>query len=227
MKKFNVDMIKNPTVASLIALTVFMTGCAATGLPYGRYLSVRDPDISLVLREDSTFVYEKNVPYEDYEWSSGRLYILGGDVYMDSYCKEDKFDVSYSCKKGWGERIVVNVSYDTDDKRNYCFLPYINGEDSEGLFCGPFRFESEVPVQSLNFKVNKDVDFALNRFFRLVDTRTVHPEMSMGDTLDVSVKIVDSLFTCKVFNRAPLKIKRKRVVLDGMTFKRERPESKK
>lgn len=204
-------------------LLALLTSCIVPNIANCTYVSNQNNDTYLIFHEDSTFEYKRKRPYANAESSFGKFCVIGRDIYLNSYNKTRLLGVCYSSRKGEGSgNIVITVKYDVKNE-DICYysIPCINDEDSKSwTFCNAYTFESEVPIQSLSFNINREADLTTRMLFSSINTQTIYPIVNMGDTLDICIKVVDSLFFYRVFNHTPLKLKNKRIFLDGLSFKK-------
>ena len=208
MLRFHWKLCKTIIPVVLIGLTV---SCAPFSFVAGDYLSKIDTYARFSFLQDSTFYYRYEKPYEDLEISSGKYQIVGKNIYLNSYGKRNSLKLHYTvkiCCELFQNILIINVSYDVKDNKGYYCIPYINGEDS-GAFpiYGAFQFKSVIPIHSICFKVGKRNDLQKTYVSHSIFTDTIYPIANMGDTLDIHIVPVDSLFTYKVFNNVPLHIK--------------------
>lgn len=210
-------MIKKIVKIISLITVVMLVGCSPTIFTDGRYKAKKSPH-GFIFSSDSTFRYIYSGFW--HKESSGIWSQQGDTVYLNTYDQIDKFPVMYVKTKGTVGITKVNIIVDIIDKpdSNYTCYPVVNGKKMDDILAnnGSYSIVLDVPIDSLSFIVEK------NRFplrglgyymgYDDVITETIYPRSSVGEDIDVSVKIIDSLFGYKVLSNEKLKIKGKNLI---------------
>ena len=199
-------------IVFLCILNVLLNSCSNTKFILGTYNGKHSPGL-FVFSEDSTFRYESRKGC--YTESSGTWKKIGDGVYLNSIEQIDKIPIEYTKTKGNKENTIINVNVNVSDKpqRDYVCFPVVNGDVSSfyAMERGSYSIESEIPIDSIHFVITKQ-PFVLRGTgsygcYEDVKTETIYPHLLLGENIDVTINIIDSLFGYKVFKNEELKIK--------------------
>lgn len=205
----------------LLCLGLLLGCCSAPSLINGKYKG-KNPHV-FIFSQDSTFRYEYHGVW--YSESFGSWHKTRDIVYLTSFQQRDKLPVEYrKTRNGQSERIVkVKINASDKPERDYICFPYINGksffnEDSslEDPPRGSYSFKVKEPVDSISFIVAKR-PFILrgtgyNMAYDDVGTDTIYLHLAVGETLEITVNIIDSLFGYRTFKNERLKVKNKKII---------------
>lgn len=198
-------------------LTILLNSCSNTRLINGTYSGKHNPHV-FILSADSTFKYEYHAVW--YSESSGTWRKAGDIIYLNSFNQTDKIPVEYTkMTNNQDSAIVVNIDVNSQNKppKDYICWAFINGNfayfDPDR---GSYSFKSEIPVDSLYFKIKKSPFIFRGTGYKMgyddVKTETIYPHLSVGESLNVTINIIDSLFGYKVFSDTKLKVKRDKLI---------------
>lgn len=187
--------------------------CSNTRLIYGTYKAKNDSHV-FIFSADSTFKYKHYAMW--YGESSGTWKKMGNNIYLNSLGQIDKIPIEYvktTNKKD--SNIVVNVMVNSQDKpqKDYICLPIVNGDIASYLYAmvrGSYSIESESLIDSICFNVTKSPFVLRGTGYKMgyddIKTETIYPDLSIGENIDITINIIDSLFGYRVFKNEVLKI---------------------
>jgi hypothetical protein len=197
-------------------LACSLSGCSYEFLP-GKYAARRGIH-HFHFRPDSTFTYEFSGGC--YKEATGNWREDGQRLYVSSLGQVDRIPVTYQKREGTKPGVsVMNVTVNMpkEEVSNYVCFPVLNKEKPYfPKTRGSFSFGHKERIDSLVFAISKipfsGGGFDLRACFQRVLSETIYPQAAIGDTLDVQVNIIDSLFSYQVFKNEPMKIGRKSLV---------------
>jgi hypothetical protein len=213
--------MKYNCIVIVCILTVLLNSCSNTQLINGTYIGKHCPHV-FIFSADSTFKYEYRAMW--YSESSGTWRKEGNFIYLNSSNQIDKIPIEYTkVTSNQDSVVIVNIGVNSQNKppKDYICWPFVNGNfvyfDPER---GSYSFKSEFFVDSLYFKVNKSPFVFRGTGYKMgyddVKTETIYPHLSIGENIDVTINIIDSLFGYKVFDNTKLKVKRNKIIFkDG------------
>ena len=197
----------------------------------GEYRSKHSPHV-FILSEDSTFKYKYYGVW--YKESSGTWKNRDNIIYLNSYNQIDKIPVEYSTiSVGGNKSAVIHMELNTqeENKQDYICFPYINGKIvSHYSERGSYSFESRTDVDNLYFSIRK-APFVLRGTgiyggYDEVETELIEPRLNVGDSLNVKINIIDSLFGYKTFKNEKLKVKNGKIIILNENRKRSKLQLK-
>ncbi|WP_300198953.1 hypothetical protein [Bacteroides sp.] len=160
-----------------------------------------------------------------YSESSGSWRKKGNLIYLTSFEQRDKIPIEYVKTKNNQRKSIVKIKINILEKpeTDYICFTYINGKpllDERSLLephvQGSYSFDTKVPVDSLYFLVAKRPFVLRGTGYAMcyddIRTETIHPHLSIGETLDVTVNIIDSLFGYKVFKDKKIELKNRKII---------------
>ncbi len=177
----------------------------------GIYGGTRTPHV-FILSEDSTFKYEYHAMW--YSESSGTWQKRKNTIYLNSFEQRNKMPVEYTKIENNNKKAIINIKVNIADKpeKDYICFPYVNGKS---VFINPgkgsYSFDYEFPVDSISFLIAKRTFFLRGTGYKMsyddIKTETIYPHLSVGESMDVTINLIDSLFGYKVFKDEKLEIK--------------------
>lgn len=208
--------MKNNYIVFIGVLNILFNSCSDTILINGTYSKKHSPYV-LTFSKDSTFIYESRKGC--YAESFGTWKTIGDVIYLNSLEQIDKMPVEYTKIKGNKKNTIINVKLNVPDKpqRDYICFPYVNGEF---VFMyperGSYSFESEVPIDSICFLIAKK-PFVLRGTgnkgcYDDVWTESIYLYSLVGESIDITINIIDSLFGYKVFKNEKIEIKNGKII---------------
>ena len=197
-------------------LNILLNGCNKTLFVDGIYSGKQCPHV-FVFSEDSTFKYEYRAAW--YKESFGSWQKRESTIRLTSFEQRDKMPVKYVKTKNNNLKTIINIKVDVSDKseKDYICFPYVNGksvfEDPEK---GSYSFGIETPVDSLYFLIAKRPFVLRGTGYKMsyddIKTETIYPHLTVGESLETTVYIIDSLFGHKVFKDERLEVKNGKVI---------------
>jgi len=188
--------------------------CRNIQLINGTYSGKQDSHV-FVFSTDSTFKYEHHAMW--YSESFGIWRNIGNSIYLNSINQIDKLPIEYSKvanKTDSSSVININVNSQGKPQKDYVCLPIINGDIAHFFYAmerGSYSIESDVSIDSIYFNVTKQPFVLRGTGYKMgyddVKTETIYPHLSLGENIDITIDIIDSLFGYKVFKNEELKIK--------------------
>lgn len=202
-------------IVSCIMIALFFYSCSYK-LTFGDYSLKKSPH-SLSIHADSIFEYHFNG--DCCKSSSGTWIEDEAFVYLNSNCKVDRLPLESQISDGdsvdyIGRRVSVvsvHINAPYECRKDYICFPIVNGELSfEYPERGSFSFGSIVPIDSIYFLVAKiprivDKKRVQHSFFNDLKTEKINSNLPIGDNLNITVHIIDSLFSYQVFNNKKIK----------------------
>jgi hypothetical protein len=199
---------------------LLLDSCTTAHLINGTYSGKQHPHV-FIFSEDSTFKYEYRAMW--YSESSGTWQKRENKIYLNSFEQRNTIPVDYAKAENNQKRVIINVKVNVSDKaeEDYICFPYVNGKSvimDPGK--GSYSFDSEVSVNNIYFLIAKRPFVLRGTGYKMsyddVKTETIYPHLSVGESLDVTINIIDSLFGYKVFDNTKLKVKRNKIIFkDG------------
>jgi hypothetical protein len=207
-----------PQFLQIIFCFFLLIGCSSPAFLSGKYGAWHNPN-SFVFATDSTFTYEYTDPW--YKESSGRWIKKGNKIYLNSFVQEDKMPIRFAKMKTKTntEDLIVRINLQTQNQNDtdYICIPFVN---KKSLILHPekgsYSFESKVSIDSLSLLVFKD-PFVLSgteskSCFDPIPTEQIKVKSFIGDSLNITVTIIDSLFSYQVFRNKELAISKGKIL---------------
>ena len=208
---------------SLLYLFFLLGSCGVPTFISGKYKG-KNPHV-FVFSEDSTFRYECHDVW--YSESFGRWRKAGNVICLTSFQQRDRMPVEYMKTENSQSKGIVKVKINASDnpERDYICFPYVNGVpffSEESLDVPPrgsYSFNVKELVDSISFVVAKRPFILRGTGYKMTsdDVRTdiIYPHLLAGETLEVTVNIVDSLFGYSFFKNEGLKLKNKKIIFQN------------
>lgn len=196
---------------AFFTLSILLDSCSNPMIINGIYGGTRTPHV-FILSEDSTFKYEYHAMW--YSESSGTWQKRKNTIYLNSFEQRNKMPVEYTKIENNNKKAIINIKVNIADKpeKDYICFPYVNGKS---VFINPgkgsYSFDYEFPVDSISFLIAKRTFFLRGTGYKMsyddIKTETIYPHLSVGESMDVTINLIDSLFGYKVFKDEKLEIK--------------------
>lgn len=184
----------------------------------GQLYNSKKSSHNFIFNMDSTFSYRyKNGCYKE---SSGHWFRKGNSVCLNTDVQLEKIPIEYKKRKGDSESLsVVNVTVNMPAEyiKDYICFPFVNKEVLVNYpERGSFSFRSKVPIDSIYFLVSKVPLLVqgpgIYGCFDDMKTERIYPKLFVGEDLDITINIVDSLFSYKVLKNKELQIKKRALI---------------
>lgn len=206
--------MKSSCIVIICIMGVLLNGCSNTRLINGIYRGKDNPHV-FIFSTDSTFKYEHNAVW--YRESFGTWMKRDNYIYLNSFNQVDKIPITYTkIPSNQDSTVVINIKVNSQNKpqKDYICWPFVNGNfvyfDPER---GSYSFKSEVFVDSIYFKVKKSPFVFRGMGYKMgyddVKTETIYP---IGESIDVTININDSLFGYRVFKNERLDLKNGKII---------------
>jgi hypothetical protein len=185
----------------------------------GIYSGKQSPHV-FIFFGDSTFKYEYRATW--YKESSGIWQKRGNPIYLNSFEQRDKIPVEYVKTENDQGKVIINIKVTVSDKpeRDYICFPYVNGQSVfDDPKKGSYSFDTEVLVDSIYFLIAKRSFVLRGTGYKMsyndVKTKTIYPYLLIGESLETTITIIDSLFGYKAFKDERLEIQNGKVLFKG------------
>ena len=208
--------MKNYYIILISILFIPLSSCKQTMIISGTY-SDKNSHV-FIFSKDSIFQYE----YQDYCYSkSSGIWNKKGDfLYLNSFIQIERIPLEcVKIKNNTDSDIIVRIEVNSQGKpqTDYICWPFINGKpclfDPER---GSYSFKSEIPINNICFRIRKSPFIIRGTGSKMcyddIETETIYPHLSVGENLDVTVNIVDSLFGYTVFKDEKIELKNGKII---------------
>ncbi len=197
-------------------LSVLLNSCNKVFFINGMYRGKDNPHV-FIFSEDSTFKYEYRAVW--YSESSGTWQKTRDAIYLNSFEQRDKMPIEYVKTKNTQRETNIKIKINVPDKseRDYICFPYVNDKSMlENPEKGSYSFDTKVSIDSIYFLVAKRPFVLRGTGYKMsyddVNTKTIYPHLLVGENLEVTVNIIDSLFGYKVFKDEKLELKNGKII---------------
>ena len=197
------------TCIVFIILSILLYSCSNSIVINGIYRGNHTPHL-FIFSGDSTFKYEYHAMW--YSESSGIWQKRKNTIYLNSFEQRSKMPVEYTKIEHSNKVISVKVNIADKPEKDYICFPYVNGNS---VFINPekgsYSFDYDFPVDSIYFLIAKRPFVLRGTGYKMsyndIKTETIYPHLAVGESIDVTINLIDSLFGYKVFNDEKLEIK--------------------
>jgi len=204
-------------------LIILLSSCSKSHFVDGIYSGKESPHV-FIFSEDFTFKYEYRATW--YKESSGTWEKRGNTIYLTSFERRDKMPIKY-VKTGNNQiKSTINIKIDVSDKskEDYICFPYINDKSIlEAPAKGSYSFDTELTIDSIYFLISKRPFVLRGTGYKMsyddVKTETIYPHLLIGESLEITVNIIDSLFGYKVFKDERLELKNGKIIFEDESKK--------
>jgi hypothetical protein len=201
-------------------LSCLCYSCRNTLVVNGTYIGKQNPHF-LTLLEDSTFKYEYRAMW--YSESSGTWQKRGNTIYLNSFEQKNEMPIDYETMENNQKEVIINIKINASDKpaEDYICFSYVNGNS---VFLEPekgsYSFDCYVPVDSIYFLIAKRPFVLRGTGYKMsyndIKTKTLYPHLSVGESMNVTINIIDYLFGYTVFKDKKLESKGEKLIFkDG------------
>lgn len=180
--------------------------------------------VHFIFLSDSTFRYTYN--NIDPEKSSGLWYRKGNSIVLNSYNQTTDIQLIFTKLKNNTDDIKINVQIKSDkgNEKDYICIPYSIKSDKELFYPskGGYLLTLNNLIDSLYFQVYRRpqviTTYGIYNQLKGLKTEIIDVNLKTGETANISICIVDSLFSYRVFNNEKLEIKSE----NSMIFKNQK-----
>jgi hypothetical protein len=219
--------MKEYKILSCIVTIVLITFSCKSSFIIGTYQDKNNSHkCKFVFRSDSTFDYYYIVAGDADMHSSGKWKIKNGNaIELNSTVQNSTLPIGISILPTKGKHYGYNVDMNILDnnKRNYRAMPFCDSfHIPHTLFFadrGSYEFTTWNPIDTLYFKVVKDPlvleRLGPSRVYNELVTEKKVLHLNCGDSVQVIINVVDSLFSYKIFKRTTIQLgKHKLIYID-------------
>lgn len=199
----------------ICTLSILLYGCSSSTFVNGLY-SGHNPHV-FIFSENSTFRYEHRGVW--YSESTGTFRKKNNMIFLNSFEQRTRIPLEYTKVENVDNEMIIDVKVNVvgRSEKDYICFPYVNGKsvfiDTEK---GSYSFHSEVSVDSIYFLVAKRPFVLRGTGYKMgyddIKTEIIYPHLYVGENLNVTINIIDSLFGYKVFNDEKLDIKKGKII---------------
>jgi hypothetical protein len=196
---------------AFVFLSILLDSCSNSMTINGMYGGKQTPHV-FIFSADSTFKYEYHAMW--YSESSGTWQKRKNTICLNSFEQRNKMPLEYTKIENDKNKAIINIKVDIADKpeRDYICFPYVNGKS---VFINPekgsYSFDYESPADSIYFLIAKRPFILRGTGYKMsyddIKTETIYPHLSVGESINITINLIDSLFGYKVFKDEKIEIK--------------------